>query len=102
MPPKATGPRAAQDWSWAGTEVTSADSINLAHRRRAAGLAGPLAPRACVYQYNDPGRVQSVDSDGEYGAAESSARKCQPKRCKTNPRCYNYIGGKEVRHATAS
>jgi len=55
-----------------------------------------------VYQYNDPGRVQSVDSDGEYGAAESSARKCQPKRCKTNPRCYNYIGGKEVRHATAS
>lgn len=71
-----------------GTEVTAAAGITPEHRRRAAGL-GPT-DRECAYKYDK----RTVNSNGE--GRDLLREKCHSKRCKPNPRCYNFIGGEEV------
>lgn len=101
MPPKRSAgnrvPVLVQDWSWIGTEVTTADEITAAHRRRAAGL-GHDSLKACPLDYAD--RLTTCNADGR-GSHNSDIKfigglSCTAKKCKTNPVCYNHLGLKAV------
>lgn len=102
MPPKAAA--RIQDWSWVGS-VASVDGITPQLRRQAAGFSGPATQRVCAYKFDNLKRAQTVESD-EGNVSEASVvilkdqkekdRVCQARRCRTNPRCYNHLGGSEV------
>jgi ubiquitin carboxyl-terminal hydrolase 48 len=103
MPPKSIA-RAAQDWSWVGAEAATIADITPEHRRRAAGLVGLCACPSRVEgttttTAEPPAEDEQMKEEKEEDQSKDAApaSQCGPKKCRTNPRCYNHIGGKEVR-----
>lgn len=76
------------------TEVSREKDSTPVHRLRAAGIAG----RPCRLKLDEPEDEVVVVSDGtdEAGPSTSAVGKCSEKKCKHNPLCLNYVGGREV------
>lgn len=113
----AAAPKWKPDWDWIA-DIKDPKDITPELRRRAAGLADtPPCPLPTVRrasrqtstsgtggsESSEQSGVIDVDNDDGEGSSTTSivlpklnGQACTAKRCKSSPRCYNYLGFEKV------
>ncbi|KAI0079874.1 cysteine proteinase [Panus rudis PR-1116 ss-1] len=93
-------------WGWVGTDVTDASQITLEHRLATCGLSRESTFPFCANRFS--GKVdredkpdvptQSTATAGELEddvivvSDDDEFAHCDPKNCRNNPNCLNYLG----------
>jgi hypothetical protein len=89
-------------WSWVGTEISDASDITHEHRLIACGLSSRLPYPFCLNKWSQKlsARKERIintsvaqQEDNKILVVSDSERcPCDPKLCRANPNCLNYMG----------